>query len=67
MSSKGGSSGGMWSVFIHGHDARNKGSKTHTSGGGGRWGGGSSNGLKSGVDGSVKSGTGKIETLNYFY
>ncbi|AAS49723.1 hypothetical protein VAC_IHDW1_019 [Vaccinia virus] len=59
MSSKGGS-GGMWSVFIHGHDGSNKGSKTYTSGGGGMWGGGSSSGVKSGVNGGVKSGTGKI-------
>ncbi|AHB35656.1 hypothetical protein [Vaccinia virus] len=59
MSSKGGS-GGMWSVFIHGHDGSNKGSKTYTSGGGGMWEGGSSSGVKSGVNGGVKSGTGKI-------
>ncbi|SNB53751.1 CPXV026 protein [Cowpox virus] len=62
MSSKGG--GGMWSVFIHGHDGGNKGSKTYTSGGG-MWGGGSSSGgvksgVNGGVNGGVKSGTGKI-------
>lgn len=64
MSSKGGSSGGMWSVFIHGHDGSNKGSKTYTSSGSGMWGGGSSSGVKSGVNGGVnggvKSGNGKI-------
>ncbi|UVB81566.1 retroviral pseudoprotease-like protein, partial [Monkeypox virus] len=53
MSSKGGSSGGMWSVFIHGHDGSNKGSKTYTSSGSGMWGGGSSSGVKSGVNGGV--------------
>lgn len=56
MSSKGGSSGGMWSVFIHGHDGSNKGSKTYTSSGSGMWGGGSSSGVKSGVNGGVNGG-----------
>ncbi|QEM25136.1 CPXV026 protein [Cowpox virus] len=63
MSSKGGSSGGMWSVFIHGHDGCSKGSKTYTSGGGGMWGGSSSgvkSGVNGGVNGGVKSGVNKI-------
>ncbi|AFB76912.1 ankyrin repeat protein [Cotia virus SPAn232] len=56
MSSKGGSSGGMWSVFIHGHDGTVKGSKTYTSLGGG----GVKSGVNGGVNGGVSSGTRKI-------
>ncbi|AOP31496.1 hypothetical protein SKPV-WA-017 [Skunkpox virus] len=64
MSSKGGNSGGMWSVFIHGHDGSSRGSKNYTSGGG-MWGGGSSSGgvksgVNGGINGGVRSGTGKI-------